>query len=442
MVDIDPKLRQAKVTAEKKLLNQPGVTGVDIGFKEVGGRPTDTLAIRILVEKKLADVPSAELVPQAIKGFPTDVIERKFELHPLTLDVRDLVLAADNKEYPVVTGGISIGPCRPVANRVWGGTLGAMVVDNVTGKPMILSNFHVLCVDKSWSDGDPIAQPARTDGGTCPIAEVAVLKRSVLGGQVDCAVAELSSRQTDWEIVEIGKINGNNKAIVGDTVRKRGRTTGLTYGTVDTVDLTVNLDFGHGIGTIELTNQIGIKPDPIRSAKFGDSGDSGSVIINDANEAVGLYFAGDPINPYGLANPIDAVLTALNVTIPTETPNQPPVQPPAQPPIQPTEPPPTQTPTQPPTQPTKQPPAQHIEQPPVQTPNQPPTQPTEQPPAQTPEPPPAPNQPPAQQTEPPYLIPYPLLSPQPFLSPYPPVPPLHLPLCPQDLPLPRQTRMQ
>jgi Peptidase S7, Flavivirus NS3 serine protease len=435
MVDIDPKLRQAKAAAEKKLLHQPGVTGVDIGFKEVGGNPTDTLAIRVLVEKKLTDVPSSELVPQAIKGFPTDVIERKFELHPLTLDVRELILAADNKEYPVVTGGISIGPCRPVANRVWGGTLGAVVKDNVTGKPMILSNFHVLCVDKSWSDGDPIAQPARTDGGTCPIAEVGVLKRAVLGGQVDCAAAELSSRQTDWEVVEIGKINGRNTATVGETVRKRGRTTGLTYGTVDTVDLTVSLDFGHGIGTIELTNQIGIKPDPIRSAKFGDSGDSGSVIINDANEVVGLYFAGDPTNPYGLANPIDAVLTALNVTMPTQGTMLPSTEEPNQPPPQSTEPPPAHH--------MEPPPPQSTEPPSTVNPNQPPIQETEPPPAQPIEPPlvQTPNQLPFPQIEPPYLIPYPLFSPPPFLSPYPPVPPLYLPLCPQALPLLRQTKM-
>jgi hypothetical protein len=433
MVDIDPKLRQAKVAAEKKLMNQPGVTGVDIGFKEVGGQSTNTLAIRVLVEKKLTNIPAAELVPQAIKGFPTDVIERKFELHPLALDVRDLVLTADNKEYPVLTGGISIGPCRPVDNRVWGGTLGAMVVDNATGKPMALSNFHVLCVDKSWSDGDPIAQPARTDGGTCPIDEVAVLKRAVLGGQVDCAAAELSSRQTDWEVIEIGKVNGSNKAVVGETVRKRGRTTGLTYGTVDTVDLTVNLDFGHGIGSIELTNQIGIKPDPIRSAKFGDSGDSGSVIINDANEVVGLYFAGDPANPYGLANPIDAVLTALNVTIPATQPTEPPtpVEPPIQTPTQPTEPPPSvHPPTHSPTQQT--PPAEPPTQPTEQPPAEPPTQPTEQ----------QVELPPVQQTQPPYLIPYPLLSPPPFLTPYPPFLPGYLPLCPQDPPFPPLQRVR
>ena len=143
MAEIDPKLKKAKAAAEKELLNRPGVTGVDIGYKEVGGRPTGTLAIRVLVEKK-RDVSKAESIPSAVGGFPTDVIERKFELHVLAVEALEMVSAADTKEYPVLTGGISIGPCRLVDRMVWGGTLGAVVTDNATGKPMILSNLSCL----------------------------------------------------------------------------------------------------------------------------------------------------------------------------------------------------------------------------------------------------------------------------------------------------------
>jgi len=196
MAQIDPKLVKAKAEAEKGLLNRPGVTGVDIGYKEVGGKPTETLAIRVLVEKKRDVVPS-EAIPSSIGGFSTDVIERKFELHVLMMHALDLVPAADIKQYTTLTGGISIGPCRLVDKMAWGGTLGAVVADKTTGKPMILSNYHVLCIDKSWSDGDPMVQPSRIDGGSCPQSQVAVLKRGVVGDQVDCAVAEISTvRQT------------------------------------------------------------------------------------------------------------------------------------------------------------------------------------------------------------------------------------------------------
>ncbi len=332
MSAIDPRLRQAKAAVEKNLLNRPGVTGVDIGYKEVGGRPTSTLAIRVLVEKK-RDVPPAERIPEAIDGFPTDVIERKFELHALAMDGLELAPDADTKEYPVLTGGISIGPCRLVERFAYGGTLGAIVTDKSTGKPMVLSNYHVLCVDKAWSDGDAIVQPSRIDGGVCPGSQVAILKRGMVGGQVDCAVAEISTRETDWQIADIGAVSGTNKASLGQTVRKRGRTTGLTYGTVDAEELSVNLDFGHGIGQLQLTNQIGIKPDAARNAKFGDNGDSGSVVVNDAGEVVGLYFAGDPRDPYGLANPIAAVLAALDVTMGAQAPGPKPSPKPSPPPI-------------------------------------------------------------------------------------------------------------
>jgi hypothetical protein len=185
-------------------------------------------------------------------------------------------------------------------------------------------------------------------------------------------------------------------------VRKRGRTTGLTYGIVDAEELSANFDYGHGIGKIQLTNQIGIKPDSTRNAKFGDDGDSGAVVVNDANEAVGLYFAGDPQDPYGLANPIAAVLTALNVTISTQA-TQTPVQTGGQTPIQ--------TGGQTPVQTGGQTPVQTGGQTPVQTGGQTPVQTGGQTPPQTP------NQPPSE----PFLIPYP---------PFPQLPSPPLPQCP------------
>ena len=47
----------AKQQVEDKLLHQPGVTEVDVGYKYIGGQLTDDLAIRVMVEKKKASVP-------------------------------------------------------------------------------------------------------------------------------------------------------------------------------------------------------------------------------------------------------------------------------------------------------------------------------------------------------------------------------------------------
>jgi len=74
------EVRRIKETVEADLLRRPGVTGVDIGPKLVGGKETGRLAIRIYVAKK-KDVPDAEVIPKEIEGVPTDVIERRFVLH-------------------------------------------------------------------------------------------------------------------------------------------------------------------------------------------------------------------------------------------------------------------------------------------------------------------------------------------------------------------------
>ena len=74
------EVRRIKDEAEGELLKRPGVTGVDVGPKYVGGKETDTLAIRVYVEKK-KEVQGTNAIPKQIHGVPTDVIERKFVLH-------------------------------------------------------------------------------------------------------------------------------------------------------------------------------------------------------------------------------------------------------------------------------------------------------------------------------------------------------------------------
>jgi hypothetical protein len=329
LVDIRP----VKNVEETKLLKLNGVTGVDIGYKISEGKKTDNVAIRVYVEKKkdIKDIPKNQLIPKEIKGIKTDVIERKFVLHPRLFRVADLELKADTGTYDPLKGGISIGPCRSIYLNAadaachgapgpgwytFVGTLGAIVKDKTTGNEMLLSNFHVMCVDDGWSVGDTMAQPSRVDGGICPADVVGALERSSLGGQVDCAVASHTARGYECSIVDIGKVAGTATASVGMAVRKRGRTSGLTYGEVDTVDLTVSVPYCNGIGIVTLTNQIGIDVDPSKgSTIFGTGGDSGSVVVNDDRKVVGLYFAGSEDGKFGVANPISAVLEALNVSM-------------------------------------------------------------------------------------------------------------------------------
>lgn len=323
------EIQPIKQDIEKDFLSRPGVTGVGIAKKIKGGKITDELSIRVYVEEK-KDVPKDEMIPKTIKGIKTDVIERKFVLHPFLVRVEDIELKADTSTYDPLQGGISIGPCRSVylndaeaacqgapgaGNYIFVGTLGAIVRDNNSGDEMLLSNFHVMCLDNGWNVGDDMVQPSRVDGGSCPADIVGELQRASLGGQVDCAVASHTDRGYSCEIVDIGDVTGTATASVGMAVRKRGRTTGLTYGTVDDVNLSVTIDYCNGLGNVTLTNQIGIDVETAKSTQFGNSGDSGSVVVDKNRKVIGLYFAGTPDGTYGVANPIQAVLNTLDVKI-------------------------------------------------------------------------------------------------------------------------------
>ena len=160
--------------------------------------------------------------------------------------LEDIVPMVDTATYATLEGGMSIGPCRSffleppavetAGNYVFTGTLGCIVRDNKTSDPMMLSNFHVMSVDNTWAAGNTMAQPSLVDTGTCPADVVGSLTRAVLNASVDGAVATISGRPNTCEILDIGDVNGTATATVGMAVRKRGRTTELTHGTVAATD--------------------------------------------------------------------------------------------------------------------------------------------------------------------------------------------------------------
>jgi hypothetical protein len=304
----------AKESIEEELLRRPGVTGVGVGTKYVGGKPTGQVAIQVFVKEKKKNVPAAEMVPAQVNGVPTDVIERTFFPQPAMKRVLDVELQSDTGTYNPVKGGISIGPCRTVGGFVFAGTLGLPVRDHATGNPLLLSNFHVMCVDSTFSIGDQMTQPSRIDTGSCPSGVVGTLLRAQLTASVDAAVCTLSGRGSSCEIVDIGAVAGTNTAALNMAVRKRGRTTGLTSGSVDSISLSVSIDYGDGIGVKTLTNQIGIQPDKTKNPLFSDHGDSGSVVVDGSNKVIGLLFAGSS-DGSSVANPIAAVLAALNIDL-------------------------------------------------------------------------------------------------------------------------------
>ena len=169
-------------------------------------------------------------------------------------------------------------------------------------------------MDNTFSIGDRMVQPSRIDTGVVPTDEFGSLARETLSANVDGAVISIDSgRSSQCQVVDIGLVRGTTAATLGMSVRKRGRTTLLTHGSVDGLSLSINIDYGDGIGVRTLTNQISIAADTTRNPLFSDHGDSGSVIVDDSGFVVGLLFAGARTGT--VANPIAAVLSELNISM-------------------------------------------------------------------------------------------------------------------------------
>jgi hypothetical protein len=231
------------------------------------------------------------------------------------------------------------GGGKEYVNDCCGGTLGALVADK-NSNLFILSNNHVLAESDQARTGDTIVQPALVDLNCNPQAGRAVGSlRYVVPIQstqsnVDAALAAATPAvDGSGAILQLGpSINGvlspaapaagTGEALTAGVLNqmrvvKSGRTTGLTCSTVNTVSLSVQVDYYYDCAetrpyyTKTYVNQIGMP-----GASFADSGDSGALVLDAGNaQPVGLFFASgadDSNHGFSVANPIQDVLSELS----------------------------------------------------------------------------------------------------------------------------------
>ncbi len=312
------------------MFKKANVVGVGLGYRAKGDQQTREQAMLVFVSKKMPreELQSGDLVPRSVRGSIVDVVE-----------IGEVKLLSENEEgendsYPVnrlgrlrpAPGGVSIGH-----RRVTAGTLGAVVKDSDGETRLMLSNNHVLANSTTGADGraavgDPVLQPGSFDGGKYPEDMIGTLERfipllrtqqhsecqvanyweglvnrmlSILfprysiwlqrqdnrGNLVDAAVARPQSEQDILDqVLDIGIVTGQGSAVLGQEVRFSGRTSGYKEGKVIATDVSLY---------VQLT--------PLEQAFFTDQvivsaisqpGDSGSLVVDRENQAVGLLFAG------------------------------------------------------------------------------------------------------------------------------------------------------
>jgi hypothetical protein len=323
--------------ARAAILDRKNVVGVGVGFKHVGGERTDQQAVLVFVKKKEhADrLHPRDLVPQELGGVVTDVIE-----------IGEVVLhgSRTDRSRPAFPG-MSIGHYRSTA-----GTFGAVVKDRRTGKLLILSNNHVLANLEGGNGarariGDEILQPGPYDGGrspgdvighlyrfaalrtdsaepTCKVArslaatanrllqfifpsyELRLFRKQTGANLVDAALAlPLEEGWIRKEILEVGAPTGVAEAKVGQRVRKSGRSSGVTWGEIVAVDASLNMG-EEGEARFE---------DQLIATNMSQPGDSGSLVLDEHNRAVGLLFAGSA--KATVINRIENVLRVLDISL-------------------------------------------------------------------------------------------------------------------------------
>ncbi|WP_366923387.1 S1 family peptidase [Metallumcola ferriviriculae] len=312
-------MKNARKALEKHrdyLMSLENVVGVGVGYKMVRGKETKEPAMVVFVSKKLpqAYLRGETLVPKKLDKMATDVIE-----------VGEIKMYGRTDRMRPAQPGMSIGHYNITA-----GTFGAVVKDAKSGELLILSNCHVLANATNGKDGkaqpgDPIYQPGAYDGGTdndiiahldrfipihrafeeidCPVALAAAAvgdrmvklvrrnyrlrmeKNYGITNKVDCAVARpTSADMVNEDIYELGRVTGTTIAEPGLTVQKSGRTSGVTAGKVNAVDVTLRVALG--------SNDFAIFTDQVISDILSRPGDSGSLILDEQMQAVGLLFAG------------------------------------------------------------------------------------------------------------------------------------------------------
>lgn len=215
----------------------------------------------------------------------------------------------------------------------------------------LLSNCHVFAdLQKARvDDGDLIMQPSPGEpGSNRPIGTLVNFSPLKFDGDVnepnhiDAAIAKLWAPHQHKPLLPfIGAVKGyvaKKDIKIGEAARKFGRTTGYTEGRIFSIYLDIWIRYDRTRQSAFFQNQLLIEPASPVFQKFVAKGDSGSLLVDGEQHAIGLIFGGmseapeatralpsndvipapnkpQRIEGYGVANPIIEVLERLKIEL-------------------------------------------------------------------------------------------------------------------------------
>ncbi|KEI08774.1 hypothetical protein Z957_05945 [Clostridium sp. K25] len=296
-LSLDYKISRICLCDYGYFLSKCNVVGVALGYKEVNGINTNMKCITVFVEEKLPlnELKPFDQIPKYYKGICTDVFESgAFYVQSL------------NKKIRPTLGGYSIS--NEEFSRT--GTLGCLVTD---GKyKYILGNNHILASSNKAKIGSSILQPSKGDGGVVDLSTVATLSKYIpldfqgKNNLVDSAIARVTSPSiANPNIALVGPLKGVKDASISQPVMKVGRTSELTKGRISQM---------HAVMLLKASSTMKyIMIDQIITDRMSDEGDSGSILLDSNNFALG-QLVGASSNK-SIFTPIKTVLSALNVSL-------------------------------------------------------------------------------------------------------------------------------
>jgi hypothetical protein len=282
-------IREARKHAEEMLLPLEGISGIS-------HREDPPRIIVYLEHERYKDK-----VPDKIDDFKTEVIVTG-KIKALSLlqleEVKPFYTYSRTAKVRPIVGGISLGVPEEAYGGKMAGTLG-LVVQGPGGYYYILSNAHVIAMNSKAQFlplGIAVLQPGTYDGGIIDdkVGELYKYIKITFGPKgknyADAAIAKITI--SDYLVGKVlgsddqstYTISGRAEVNVEDSVRKSGRTTGVTTNTVSDISATVKVWYTLSIWAIFYDQILVYQP-------FIESGDSGSP-VDKGGAFVGLAFAG------------------------------------------------------------------------------------------------------------------------------------------------------